>query len=737
MSNIFVLDADDDAPDESLPSRAPASGISIPRRTRGRPRKALGSVILEADDRIGLSDMAFMRAAVQGVDLGKAADLYLVRQERIDPRTAHAYLRKLLKRVRRAAMALADRDEALAKLRVLAEEEPIPVSPALPTLEEFALRFDDGMYSERELQELFEEEYGGQAELGRWTGDVASPGALVRRKLEVLSWLHVRLGSEPSANDPLNLWLDQALADRIRLGGGAVTLGQLATYLNAGGRHWYKSIPGLGRVRAARILTWLYVHEPHIGVALSPRMRRGMKAIAQVPRVESDAWLDDARVVSECTVTPNAPPNSVVVGHARSANLNPAVDDLRIYGLVPLDMLDWPSRLDGSAGTFRSSDANMLGAGNDREAFEAWKRVHLVTKSAHTQRSYERSIERLVLWALVERRKALSSLAADDMAAFRDFLLDPPAHWITRWPTMRYSQDWRPLRGPLDPRSVQQTLAAIGTMFQVWHDMGYLRANPMRGVGIPHSSTARLDTAKHFADEDLVAIRRCLESMPDTPTRRRLRATLLLLQTAGLRREELERLCFGDIALGVVGGQISDVWVARILGKGSKLRDVPLKPSVMEALELHYADRMALIAQGVLPGHYGAIPKGETPVLSILTVVRAGGAAGPGDGPADAARTDNPDGRLAAGSVYSLLKAFFAKVASMDGLLPGQAQRLEAASTHWLRHTFAHQALRASGGALQPVQQLLGHENINTTAIYTKADLEERVRTIQAINDSV
>lgn len=738
MSNVFALDVDEDDFELDPPRASPAFTSATPKRPRGRPKKSLGSAVLDKESRIGLPDFAFMRAAVQGVDLAKAADLYLVRHERIDLRTSKAYLGKLLKRVRHAAMALAERDEALAKLRLLAEDAPRAASPALPTLEAFALRFDDGMYSERELQELFEEEYGDQT--AKRASPVAhlSAGAVIRRKLEVLSWLHMRLGSGPSAQDTLNLWLDQVLADRIRLNSGAVTLGQLVTFLNAGGRHWFESIPGLGRVRAARILTWLYVHEVHIGVALSARMRHGLESVAQVPRVDSDAWLEDAHIVSDHAGGP--PRLSSWPSHASLAL--PAVNshttgNVRIYGLVPLDTLDWPSRLDGSDGLFRSADANMLGAGNDREAFEAWRRIHLATKSANTQRIYERSIERLVLWALVERRKALSSLAADDMAAFRDFLLDPPEHWINRWPTMRYSQDWRPLRGPLDPRSVQQTLAAIGTMFQVWHDMGYLRANPMRGVGVPHSMTKRLDTSKHFADEDLAGLRRCLASMPDNPSRRRLRAMLLLLQTAGLRRDELERLNFGDISLGVVGGQISEVWVARIHGKGGKLRDVPLKASVIEALETHYVDRLALIAQGVLPSRYGLMAKTETPVLSILTVVRAGRDAGPGDGPADAARTDNPDGRLAAGSVYSLLKAFFAKTANLEGLLPGQAERLRAASTHWLRHTFAHQALRASGGALQPVQQLLGHENINTTAIYTKADLEDRVRTIHAINDSV
>ncbi|MGF6606690.1 hypothetical protein OKW45_001590 [Paraburkholderia sp. WSM4175] len=55
-----------------------------------------------------------------------------------------------------------------------------------------------------------------------------------------------------------------------------------------------------------------------------------------------------------------------------------------------------------------------LAAMNDVEAIAAWLGLH---ESAHMVRAYRREAERLVLWAVVERRLPLSSLTAGDATA--------------------------------------------------------------------------------------------------------------------------------------------------------------------------------------------------------------------------------------------------------------------------------------------------------------------------------
>jgi site-specific recombinase XerD len=52
-------------------------------------------------------------------------------------------------------------------------------------------------------------------------------------------------------------------------------------------------------------------------------------------------------------------------------------------------------------------------------------------------------------------------------------------------------------------------------------------------------------------------------------------------------------------------------------------------------------------------------------------------------------------------------------------------------SAHSLRHTFALAWLRQHPGQLVELAQLLGHESLDTTAIYTRASSEDLARGIE------
>ena len=62
---------------------------------------------------------------------------------------------------------------------------------------------------------------------------------------------------------------------------------------------------------------------------------------------------------------------------------------------------------------------------------------------------------------------------------------------------------------------------------------------------------------------------------------------------------------------------------------------------------------------------------------------------------------------------------------------------MHEASTHWLRHTFAQDAMAASDRDIRLVQQLLGHSNIQTTTIYVETDMTNRVQTVHALASPV
>ena len=65
---------------------------------------------------------------------------------------------------------------------------------------------------------------------------------------------------------------------------------------------------------------------------------------------------------------------------------------------------------------------------------------------------------------------------------------------------------------------------------------------------------------------------------------------------------------------------------------------------------------------------------------------------------------------------YSGLRAICAKYSAITGV------RFTA---HKLRHTFAHRFLKQTSNDLVALAQILGHESLNTTSIYTRRDQDE------------
>ena len=88
-------------------------------------------------------------------------------------------------------------------------------------------------------------------------------------------------------------------------------------------------------------------------------------------------------------------------------------------------------------------------------------------------------------------------------------------------------------------------------------------------------------------------------------------------------------------------------------------------------------------------------------------------------------------GHLSAAGLHRVLKSFFRAVAKECA--PHVAESFEQASCHWLRHTFAHDVLKASGNDLTVTQQLLAHKNLSTTGLYLKADMSSRIAAVKAL----
>ena len=154
---------------------------------------------------------------------------------------------------------------------------------------------------------------------------------------------------------------------------------------------------------------------------------------------------------------------------------------------------------------------------------------------------------------------------------------------------------------------------------------------------------------------------------------RRDRAMLEMLYSCGLRVTELISLKMSDLFLGE--GYI------RVMGKGSKQRLVPIGRVAMEWLMQYLEDRREMLKD---KGGKGG--REQTLFLS------------------------NRRTKLTRVMIFTIIR----KAASDAGIT-------KRVSPHTFRHSFATH-LFAGGASIRQVQDMLGHESITTTEIYTHLD---------------
>ncbi|MEO6850524.1 MAG: site-specific tyrosine recombinase XerD [Mucilaginibacter sp.] len=164
------------------------------------------------------------------------------------------------------------------------------------------------------------------------------------------------------------------------------------------------------------------------------------------------------------------------------------------------------------------------------------------------------------------------------------------------------------------------------------------------------------------------------------PDGARNKAIIEVLYSCGLRVSELTGLKLSNLYL--------DIEFIKVLGKGSKERLVPIGGEAIKALKIWIEDVRVHIA----------IKKGEEDMVFLNR--RGSG--------------------LSRVYIFTLIK----QLAVLAGIK-------KSISPHTLRHSFATHLVEG-GADLRAVQEMLGHESITTTEIYTHLDREYLKETINS-----
>ncbi len=96
--------------------------------------------------------------------------------------------------------------------------------------------------------------------------------------------------------------------------------------------------------------------------------------------------------------------------------------------LAPLERMAVPNTLSGADGENRSVAFCYIQARHDLEAVRAY--LNKYRDQPKTLRAYTKELERFLLWSVVVRGKALSSLVVDDCEAYKDFLKSPDPRFV-------------------------------------------------------------------------------------------------------------------------------------------------------------------------------------------------------------------------------------------------------------------------------------------------------------------
>jgi len=224
--------------------------------------------------------------------------------------------------------------------------------------------------------------------------------------------------------------------------------------------------------------------------------------------------------------------------------------------------------------------------------------------------------------------------------------------------------------GGLRPATVNRRLDALRRLCRWARGTGALAADAARDVR-PMRTTRNRQPAG-LTDVEVHALLRAAGASSHGLAARNYAMTQLMLQ-AGLRVGEVAALQVGDVTMSDRSGSV------RIRhGKGLKAREVPLNATVRRALKQHLDQRQT-------PGQDAAlfVSSRETamPVRTIQAV--------------------------------------------MTSLARRARLKRVAVSAHTLRHTFALGYLRDNPGKLVELASLLGHESLDTTAIYTRPSRDD------------
>lgn len=342
----------------------------------------------------------------------------------------------------------------------------------------------------------------------------------------------------------------------------------------------------------------------------------------------------------------------------------------------------------------KESGATLIDAKDDAEAISTFLREY--KDSSETLRSYAKEIERLLLWCIHVAKVNVSSLRRNHLLDYQEFLQNPtPKKLWCGSIVSRLNKDesintnWRPFVKGLSANSIKKAIKILDSFFNYLVQTNYLIGNPL---AVDRRRKKRQETSPRLIDrylefDEILAVLNALSDFPVPDEDQqfqviRAKYIILLLFYTGLRIAEAAKHKMSHFI------QRENNWFLRVIGKGKKLREIPVPDELLRAL----AD---FRLQVDLPSQQPQF-KEKTPLIPMQNLKQS----------------------ISMRRINQILKwAFNLGANKFDLTQPRKASKLSSASAHWLRHSYVTYLLD-SGASLKVAQENAGHSDIGTTMLY-------------------
>ena len=221
-------------------------------------------------------------------------------------------------------------------------------------------------------------------------------------------------------------------------------------------------------------------------------------------------------------------------------------------------------------------------------------------------------------------------------------------------------------------RTLARRLSTLRGYYDFLYSRGYVRANLFRAIRAPKQEK-RLPKVLYV--EEVIDLLEANAKRTDELAKRD-QAILELLYASGLRASELVSIRSTDFDFRGM--------TIRVYGKGKKERIVPFSQAALDAIKAYQKDTRPILA---------ARNQSEKKDMELFL--------------------NNRGKKLTVRGLEYILKAIEEKTGIYLGLHP-----------HELRHSFATHLLD-NGADLSLIQEILGHETIDTTQVYTHVSIKQ------------